>query len=349
MLKRKLPGRLLWASLFPLLPACGRAPGETAAPPSEKVARVQVVKPERGDVARRVALPATVRADFEVKLHAKANGYVQSIVKDRGDRVRKDEVIATLDIPEVAQERESAKAAFKLEDATVQRLDAIWKAEKTAVTVQDLDVARAKRDMAAAALKRLDALVGYAEVRAPFDGVVTERFVDPGALVQAGPVVTVVDLSKVRVIVDVPEPDVRLVAVGTPADVRLDALPGRAFPTKVARASSSLDPGTRTLRAELEVSNSDGAILPGMYASVSLVLERHADALALPAKAIQSEQGKPCVFVVAEGKAHKVAVSLGIDDGVRTEVTSGLAGDESVILPGRETPTDGMRVEALTQ
>lgn len=338
-------GALLAASLAVALPACGRAPGETAAPPDEKPARVQVVRPERQDIVRRIQLPGTVRADQEVKLHAKVTGFVKSIVKDRGDAVKAGELIATLDIPEMALERDSLQASFALEDATLRRLEAIRKAEKTAVTDQDLDVARAKRTSSEAALKRLDTLIGYAEIRAPFDGVVTERFVDAGALVQQGPVVTVMDASKVRILVDAPEPEVRFVKVGAGADVKLGALPGKTFVARVARRADALDVPTRTMRAELDAPNPDGALLPGMYAAVSLELERHAGALLLPGKAILIEQGKPVVWTASDGRAKKVPITTGIDDGVQTEVTSGLAGAEAVILPGAQALTNGVRVE----
>jgi RND family efflux transporter MFP subunit len=133
---------------------------------------------------------------------------------------------------------------------------------------------------------------------------------------------------------------------GARADVRLDALPGRSFPASVGRVSGALEPGTRTMRVELDAPNTEGDIRPGMYAAVVLDLERRVQTLSVPAKAVLMEQGRPVVFIHSEGRARRISVEIGMDDGVRTEVTSGLTGGESVILPGREALVDGMRVEA---
>ncbi len=325
-------------------PAEGQVPAAGAAAPA---VRVQTARPERADLLRRIALPGTVRADHEVKLHAKTTGYLKTITKDRGDRVTRDEVVAVLDLPELAPELESAQAALDLEDATLRRLEAIRAQERTAVTDQDLDVAKAKRAAAEASVKRWRTLLAYAEIRAPFDGIVTERYADPGALVQpqTGPVLRLLDIARVRIIVDVPEPEARFVAAGNVADVRLDGLPGRTVAAKVARSAPALDPVTRTLRTELEAENPDGSILPGMYAAVSLAQEKRPGALTVPPKAVVLDQGKPVVYVLADGAAHRTPVETGVDDGVRTEVTSGLKGGETVILPGKDPLRDGLRVE----
>lgn len=345
-MRRPHASTALAAALLAALPACSRSGAETDTAAPAPPIHVQVAKVERQDLVRRIRLPGTVRADQAVRLHARVSGYVKSIVKDRGDRVKAGEVIATLDLPELAAEQAGAKATFDLEDATLKRLDAIRNAEKTAVTDQDMDVARAKRATAEAALKRLETLLAYAEVRAPFDGVVTERFVDPGALVQQGPVVHVVDVSKVRVVVDVPEPEARFVKAGAAAEVALPALPGKPFAAAVGRTAETLDPSTRSLRAEIDAANPDGALRPGLYASVTLALETHAGAPAVPSKAVVMEQGKPVLYLLADGRAKKVPVTTGIDDGQKVEITSPLKGDETVILPGAQALTDGARVEA---
>ena len=199
---------------------CERADGSPARPSDTSALAVRVAKPVRQEVVRRVVLPATVRADLEVTLYAKVTGYLKEIAKDRGDKVKAGELVALLEIPEMMSEIAHAKASFELEDATLRRLEAIRKVEKTAVTDQDLDLARAKRDMAKASLKKLETLHEYTEIRAPFSGTVTERFVDPGAFIQQGKIVSIVDTSKVRVLVDVPESEVRFATVGTDTRTR---------------------------------------------------------------------------------------------------------------------------------
>jgi RND family efflux transporter MFP subunit len=337
---------LLLVLLPVLLSGCDRTGGTPAAgPPAARVTRVKMVRPARHDVVRRIQLPATVRARFEVTLYAKATGFVKSITKDRGDRVKAGEVIAALEVPEMILELEHARASAAMEDTTLRRLEAIRKIEKTAVTDQDYDLAQARRTMAESTLKRLQTLLNYAEIRAPFDGYVTERFVDPGAFVQQAKIVSIVDASTVRIVVDVPEAEARFASVGAEAEVRFDALPGGSIHSKVARSSAALDPLSRTMRVELDVTNTDLRILPGMFAHVDLGVERHLQALVVPFRAIIVEQEHSFVFVNVAGTAKRVAVTTGAEDGDWLEACAGLTGDESIILPDGQLIVDGMQVQ----
>ena len=323
---------------------CGKADGSSPAPADASALSVRVTKPLRQDVVRRVSLSATVRADFEVTLYAKVTGYLKEITKDRGDKVKAGELVALLEIPEMIAEIAHAKASYELEDATLKRLEAIRKVEKTAVTDQDLDLARAKRDMAKASLKKLETMHEYTEIRAPFAGTVTERFVDPGAFIQQGKIVSIVDTSKVRVIVDVPESEVRFATVGTETDVQFDALPGRKYKAAISRTADSLDPVMRTMRIEVDVRNSDGLIVPGMFARTAIGVDRHAGALVIPSSAVTFQQDKAMVYIESGGLAKKIPVTLGVDDGRYYEVLKGLRGEESVILPEGKSLTDGVPV-----
>jgi RND family efflux transporter MFP subunit len=337
---------LLAASVLSLI-ACDRAStarGEAATPAA--ILRVKTVKPARQDIFRKVVLPASVRADAEVTLYAKVTGYLKSITKDRGDRVKAGERIATLEIPEMLLEIAHARASFDIESSTFKRLEAIRKAEKSAVTDQDLDLAGAKRDMAGATLKRLETMMAYTEIRAPFDGLVTERYVDPGAFMQQGRILSMMDSSKVRVILDIPEAEVRLAPLGTEAVIRFDALPGRCVHAKVSRISGSLDPVMRTMRAELDVPNPDGSLYPGMFARAELGVDRRPHALVVPSKAIAFQHDHSFVFVDAGGTAKKLAVTLGADDGERSEICSGLNGEEAVILLEGRVLVDGAAVDS---
>jgi RND family efflux transporter MFP subunit len=348
--RRPLASAVLAAAMaLSALASCsppGGGAGAGPAPAEQPAAALPMAKAEIGDVVRRMQVPGTIRAEQEVVLHARANGFVAAVAKDRGDHVAASEVVATLDIPELAVERESAQASLALADADLHRLEGIRGIEKTAVTDQDLDVQRAKQATAAAAVKRIDTLLGFATVRAPFAGVVAERFVDPGALVQQGPIMRVVDVSRVRILVDVPESELRWIKVGSPGEVRLESAPGRTFPAVVSRLATSLEPATRTLRVELDHANADLAMLPSMYATVTLELERHQQVVSVPTKAVVMDQGKPVVFVPVDGKAVRTPVATGLADGVRIEIVSGLADQQAVILAAGQGVKDGMRVRA---
>jgi RND family efflux transporter MFP subunit len=340
----------LWpaAALLALVVAgavgCERADGSPRQPSDASALVVRVTKPVRQEVVRRVVLPATVRADLEVTLYAKVTGYLKEITKDRGDKVKSGELVALLEIPEMISEIAHAKASFELEDATLRRLEAIRKVEKTAVTDQDLDLARAKRDMAKASLKKLETLHDYTEIRAPFAGTVTERFVDPGAFIQQGKIVSIVDTSKVRVLVDVPESEVRFAAVGTEAEVQFDALPGRKYKAAISRTADSLDPIMRTMRIEVDVKNDGAAIYPGMFARAAFGVDRHAQALVIPSSAVTFQQDKASVYVEVGGLAKKIPVTIGTEQGACYEVLKGLSGGETVILPEGKAISDGMPV-----
>lgn len=343
-----IAGRGRWSALAALLllaTGCDRPSGSPVlGSQSAPVVRVRVVKPARQEIARRVVLPASVRADAEVTLYAKVTGYLKSISKDRGDRVKAGELIAVLEIPEMLSEIAHARASFAIEDSTCKRLEAIRKAEKSAVTDQDLDLAHAKRDMADATLKRLETMKSYTEIRAPFSGSVTERFADPGAFIQQGKLLSIVDTSKIRVLVDVPEGEVRFCQVGTQAQVQFDALPGRSVKVEISRTAGALDPILRTMRIELDVPNQDFSIYPGMFARVELGVERRPNALVIPAKAVTTLQNHSFVFIKIGGAARKVPVTVGTEDGDWCEASSGLTGEELIILPDGKTLTEGTLV-----
>jgi RND family efflux transporter MFP subunit len=294
---------------------------------------------------------------------------------DRGDRVRAGDVLAVLDIPEmqdeVAQleartkqaeaEVRNAEADVRLQELTVGRLQAIRAEEPGATTQQELDLATGRLEAAQASLAaaqarlgvvradlaRLTTLLGYARITAPYDGIITERFVDPGALVTAGtqskptPIVRIVDASRLRAMVDVPETEVAHLEDGKAARLRLDAYPGRIFVGRVSRFSRALDPKTRTMRAEVLIVNKDGTLAPGMFGSISLDLERREDVLTLTPASVHFQKDQTYVFVAENGRARRVKVICGADDGNVVEIVSGLAGTEAIIARASAPLADG--------
>jgi RND family efflux transporter MFP subunit len=335
---------VLLAAMVPLTEGCGKPAASPTSGIEPSAVRVRAVKAARQDLVRRIMLPATVRPESEVTLYAKATGFLKSLSKDRGDRVKTGELIAVLEIPEMLSEIAHARASFALDETTLKRLESIRKIEKSAVTDQDLDLAHAKRDMSEATLKRLETLRTYTEIRAPFDGTVTERYADPGAFIQQGKLVSIIDASKVRVVVDIPESEVRFSLPGTEARIHLDALPARKLLGKISRSSGVLDTVSRTMKVEIDLPNSESDIYPGMFARVELGLERHPNVLAIPSKAIGSSHDKSFVFVTLGGKVKKIAVTVGTQDGDWCEARTGLTGEELIILPDGRTLIDGMAV-----
>ena len=374
------------AILFPLLIGaplllfgCGEA-RSGGSPQPDEVTRVKCAQPARRDVTRKLQIAASLAPWEEVVLYAKASGYLRAIRVDRGDRVTKGQLLAILDIPEArlevaryaaeAQEAtaaaDKARADLKLAETTAGRLDKIHAQEPGAVSQQQLDEARGKvesvratvvrQEKRAAALdaagRREKAIAGYGRVVAPFDGVVTERNVDPGALVVAGtsgkatPIVKVVNSSRLRVIVDVPESDVPHVVVGSAARLSVDAFPESSFTGTVARRAEALDPASRTMRVEIEVDNSDGRLFAGMFGRIVLDLDTRQNVLTIDPQWMRLQKDRPYVMVASEGMAKKVLFETGADDGNAIEVVSGLDDDAQVIV-GFHTLSDGDKVEIV--
>jgi len=368
------------AATAPLALAISSCTTTKADPPvSEKKAvpavLVETATPTRGDVTRRIDVVATLDPWEEAVLYAKTSGYLRSIRVDRGDRVRKDELLAVLDIPEVndeykrieAEEQrdqaevEKSRADVRLQELTLRRLRAVQAEEPGATTPQALDEASGKLDAARGAeaaaearlgatraeRERLTTLLAYSRIVAPFDGVVTERDVDPGALITAGtqskptPIVKIVNASRLRAMVDVPERDIVSLGVGKTARLRVDAYPDRTFIAAVSRFSRALDPKTRTMRTEILVDNQGGLLTPGMFGRISLDLDRRANVLTLAPTALHYQKDQAYVFVADNERARLVNVQIGADDGTRVEILSGLAGGESVIVKASEPLADG--------
>ncbi|MEE8584348.1 MAG: efflux RND transporter periplasmic adaptor subunit [Acidobacteriota bacterium] len=205
---------------------------------------------------------------------------------------------------------------------------------------------------AEANLSRLKTLIDYTRIRAPFRGIVTERFVDPGALIQQGtasgnirPIVTVARIDPVRLFVEVPENDVPLVDIGDTARVRFDAFPGREFQGQVDRMSRTLNPSSRTMKTQINLPNPKQLLKPGMFAKVRLLLEQRPDALTVPSTAVHSQGRQQFVYVVEGGLIRKAQVETRFDDGIRVEVTAGLSGSEDVVASASGTLAEGIKID----
>jgi RND family efflux transporter MFP subunit len=306
---------------------------------------------------------------------------VKAIHVDIGDTVARDQLLAELDIPEMQGEVEAAaarlaearaleaKAAADLELQRVIAKRSRGLREREAITEQDLEEAEAKHHMAAASLQlaraqvqsaeaelvRLGALMDYARIKAPFDGVVTERFVDTGALLQAAttsanvsPIVTVARVDRVRVFADVPEPEVPFVDTEDRATFVPNGPRGVPLEGRVTRFAEALNPATRTMRVEVDFANPERRLLPGMYGTLSLAHHTERDTVTLPAAAVLKEKGGASyVYVVVGGKAVRRNVQTGIDDGIRVQIVEGLDGGETCIVAAPGGISDGSPVRPI--
>jgi len=344
--------------------------------PAAPKARVMVMRPQRADMTESIELPGDLVGFYEAALHAKVSGYLKSIGVDKGDRIKTGQVLAEIEVPELHSRLARARAALEIQRITYDRLKEVQHSDPRLVSQQDVDMAFANYQEARAEVRTLETMVGYTKIIAPFDGVVTGRFADPGALIGAGagetggddssgangsgategaqghrtgggPVLTVAKIDLLRVYVYVPEGSCPLIRRGTPAVLSFDELPHRQFTGSVTRYASSLDLATRTMLTEIDIANPDGALYPRMYAHVRLELVRHRDALRLPAGAVHGSGETAEVLTINNGRLARTPVSTGIDDGRYVEITSGLKSDQLVASTYSNLLRDGEAVDYL--
>ncbi|MBX3235250.1 MAG: efflux RND transporter periplasmic adaptor subunit [Nitrospiraceae bacterium] len=316
---------------------------------------VQVTKPTRRDLTYTVTLPANIAPLYQTTLYAKVSGYLKWIGPDKGDVVKKDQVVAIIDAPEVEEQYHQALSDYKIKKVTYERLAKVWNESPDVIAKQDVDVAEAAYQGAKHLMEQRVVMRDYTKVRAPYDGIITARFADPGALIQVAtssatsaiPLFTIMDLNTVRVYTNVPQDDSPWIAPGkTKSTVTVKELPGHSFSGTVTRSTLALDPSTRSLLVEIDLPNGDHALRPGTFAEVGLGLREIPQALVLPPQAIVAGPKGKSVFIIDQGKAKSVAVQTGITDGRWMEITSGLNGDEDVVVVGKRKLLEGATVQA---
>ena len=337
------------ASLF-FGTGCSR---QTAEPPAP--AEVQVVRPHKGAIGRTVTLPGNVLAYQQATLYAKVAGYLKTITVDKGDHVKQGDLLADIEVPELIADRTKFKADVDVTGIEYQRNVNAQKKAPELVVAQTVDDAKGKYDIARAGLERIDTLLGYSIINAPFSGVITRRFVDPGAFIPAATsgsnaaeaIVTLADFDTVRVQVALPEQEAPFIKDGLKVAVTIPELPGRKFDTTITRYAHAIEPATRTMLIESEISNSSGDLVPGMYALVNVEVERHENALLIPADALITEKTKTSVFTLDQNKAKKVPVKVGFNDSTSVEVLDGIKPDQPLILAGNLNLNDGQLVKPV--
>lgn len=314
---------------------------------------VQVMKPQRRDIAMTITLPANISPWQQATLYAKVPGYLKWMGADKGDTVKKDQLLALIDAPEVEQQFRQAESDYKIKHLTYQRLHNVWKENPDVIAKQDVDVAEAEAEGARHFMENRRTMLDYTKVDAPFSGVITARFADPGALIQSGsasatqaaPLFTLMDLDTVRVFVSVPQEVALLAKPGVPVTLARKEAPGQEVSGSITRTTEALDSATRTLLVEIDMPNKDRQLQPGMYVTATLSLQQHPNALGIPPAAIAAGANKEmAVYAVEQGKARRIAIKTGLDDGQWVEVAEGLTGNEDIVVVGKSGLKDGQAV-----
>ena len=323
---------------------------------------VDVVHPQEGAPTQEIVLPGTTQAFTDTPIYARTNGYLQRWYFDIGARVKKGQLLAEIDTPEIDQQLQQARADYETAQANLQlarttsdRWQFLVKSgsvskQETDQAVSNLAAMKAAADASAANVRRLEQLQSFEKVYAPFDGVVTARNTDVGDLIDAGvstqpkQLFHMAAISELRVYVPVPEVDAPAARPGASAALTLDEYPGETFHGKLVRTSDSIDTASRTLLVEVDVDNPADKLLPGAYVFVHLKLPLEIRSVTVPSNALLFRREGLQVGVVRNSKAELVPVKIGRDYGSTVEIVSGLAPSDVVILDPADSLITGTPV-----
>ncbi len=324
---------------------------------------VVVAKPTMGQPSNEVVLPGNIQAYVDSGIYARTDGYLKKWYFDIGARVRRGQLLAVIESPEVDQQLAQAKADLATAEANASyaktqatRYQNLLK--NNAVSTQDTEnfvtQAASTNTQVKAALanvQRLEQLVGFEKIYAPFDGTVTARNVDIGTLISAGNGKELFHLSQesvLRVYVNVPQIYSPACMPGVPATLTLAEYPGKVFKGKIVRTAKAIDPSSRTLLIEVDVKNPTGELYPGAYAQVHFKLDNTRPSLILPVSALMFRSEGLRVGIVVDGnKAKLVPITIGRDDGDTVEVVEGLKPEDEVIQSPPDSLIDGETVQVV--
>lgn len=363
-----------------------------AAEREQAVPRVEVIETGRSSPNSDLELPGSIQAITDAPILARANGYIRRRLVDIGDRVRAGQTVAEIEAPELDQQISQAKANLQVAREALEQANANYERGKSnlelarvtadrwgrlvlkgAVSRQENDQYQAQYqaqlanvralekaiaaqhsdvNAAEANLARLDQLQSYRVVTAPFDGVITVREVDTGALVNAGSTLLfrIAQTGTLRIYLNVPQANAGSIHVGQAAQLTAANLPGRRFTGVVARTANALDPTTRTLLVEIHVPNPDGALLPGMYAQVDLTTARAVPPLLVPGDALIVREDRTEVALVRpDHTIHLQKIVVGRDYGSEVEILAGLQPGDAIIPNAADVAREGLKVDPVPQ
>ncbi len=314
--------------------------------------RVSVIQVQTTPGERTVSLPGDVYGYNQTTLYAKVSGYVREVRVERGQHVKKGEILARLESPENEKDVVTARHDSAIAKINAERAERL--APSGVVSLQDRDNAAAQAHVADSTLARAADVLAYTIVRAPFDGVVSARYVDPGALVPAAtgatqsalPIVDLADTDTLRIFIHVGQDVAPFVRTGDPVTIWQDELPAKRIPGAVTYPSGALDPRTRTMQVEIDLDNRPWHLLPGTFTHVELRLTIPPSPV-IPDDAVVVRGGKTAVCLVSGGHAHYAEVDLGYNTGRAVRVLGGLSGGETIGLDVPVEVGEGDTVQAI--
>ncbi|CAN5297918.1 efflux RND transporter periplasmic adaptor subunit [soil metagenome] len=342
--------------ILAFLSACGN-PGEQpkVLPATTKTVNVEVVKPVSRNINAEIHITGNARPNQSVILHAMESGFVKRLHKDIGDPVRKGELIAELENPEISRQYQRLNAQVNAKKSNYDRLKSVYEKTPALTPLQMVEQAEAEYLMAKAELDATADRLGFLKVKAPFNGIISKRFVDHGVLIQNGitidnakPVFEVLEISPIRLTIPLPESDIAVVKEGMPVEISFPELAGASFTANISRTSKALDPLSKTMQLEIDIENSSETIKPGMYAKVIMKVSSRANVLTLPLPAQSIYQDEYFVMAVRDNIVERIKVRKGLSDKDYFEVLNPEIGAETlVIIQGKGLVKEGQVVNPI--
>src|ERR1700730_480889 len=328
---------------------------------------VAVVLPQEGAPTQEIVLPGNTQAFSDAPIYARTSGYLKRWYFDIGAHLQKGQLLAEIETPEVDRQLEQARADLETAQANlnIAKITATrWQdlvsdgsvsQQETDQAVSNLSAVKSAAESSAANVRRLEQLQSFEKIYAPFDGIVTARSTDIGALIDAGAstqpreLFHMAAIRELRLYVSVPEVYSRAALPGATADITLDEFPSQTFHGVLVRNASSIDTASRTLLVEVDVNNPTGQLLPGAYAFVHLKLPDQTHSVTIPANALIFRKEGLQVALVRDGKAELVPVKISRDYGNSVEIVSGLQPTDAVIVDPSDSLVAGMPVRLSTK
>jgi len=335
-----------------LLSACGgdsapeaESSPDKAAAPQIRVVPVLVAEVRPVTLRDVLTLPGTTEALHDVTVGAERGGRVEWVGPTEGDMVRQGEVLAKIDMKKAEADLAKARSSYELAVKQAQRRKELR--AKNLLSQEELDQANTELEAATSDLTQAQVYYDQGLVKSPIAGRVNDLAVDPGEYVNTGQAVAeLVNVSHIRINVNVPELDVRYLNVGQPVKITVDAYPGETWDGEVDFVAYKADEGTKTFRTRVVVDNADGRIRPGMLARVRLERRVVHDAISAPLFAILDKGGERVLFVEEDGVARSRTIEIGVIDGGRVQILEGLSLGENLIVGGQDAVEEGVPVEA---
>ncbi|MDH4107808.1 MAG: efflux RND transporter periplasmic adaptor subunit [Gammaproteobacteria bacterium] len=307
---------------------------------------VEVAQPSRGDIYATYTGTAPIEAYQDAQVIAKVGGELTEIFVEEGEDVNEGKVLARLDGDRLRLELARIEADLQKLRRDYQRN--VDLRDKSLISEGDFEKIQFELEALEAAYKLAALELSYTEIKAPIDGVISERFVKVGNTLEANtPLFQVTSLEPLVSYLHVPEREYRRLEPGQTADIEIDALPGEVFTGDIARVSPVVDPDTGTFKITIEVSDPSRRLKPGMFGRIRIVHDKHENALQIPRNAIIEDSGSSTVFVVEDGTASRRSIRTGYSENGMVEILDGLVDGETFVIVGQTGLKDGSRVSVI--